>query len=329
MPSPDRRAVVARHAVEVRGIDPGAALSVGNGELCMTVDVTGLQTFPESYPVEDGTLLGTQSQWGWHSLPRPDGADVARALRMYRTGRGEVPYVDAAIDEETWWLRANPHRLDLARIGLVLLDGSAHRPPAVSELGACRQVLDLWTGVITSEVTLAGHALTVTTACHPDEDTIAMRIESAPGAFGVRIAFPYGSTSWNNAADWSRPGEHETELDGALVRRRFDGAADPLYQLRVRGAQVRRTGPHELVVTTAGPVLELAVSLATGNPSDVDSDAVFVASRAHWPRFWESGAAIDLADSTDPRAVELERRAVLSQYLTAIQCAGSLPPQET
>ena len=56
---------------------------------------------------------------------------------------------------------------------------------------------------------------------------------------------------------------------------------------------------------------------------------MFAASREHWPRFWNRGAAIDLAGSTDPRAAELERRAVLSQYLTAIQCAGSLPPQET
>ena len=33
--------------------------------------------------------------------------------------------------------------------------------------------------------------------------------------------------------------------------------------------------------------------------------------------------------STDPRATELERRVVLSQYLTAVNCAGSTPPQET
>jgi hypothetical protein len=38
---------------------------------------------------------------------------------------------------------------------------------------------------------------------------------------------------------------------------------------------------------------------------------------------------VDLSGSRDPRWRELERRIVLSQYLTAIQCAGSLPPQET
>src|SRR5690606_23471552 len=33
--------------------------------------------------------------------------------------------------------------------------------------------------------------------------------------------------------------------------------------------------------------------------------------------------------STDPRAKELERRVVLSQYLTKVQCTGDNPPQET
>jgi hypothetical protein len=36
-----------------------------------------------------------------------------------------------------------------------------------------------------------------------------------------------------------------------------------------------------------------------------------------------------ISPAPDPRARELERRIVLSQYQTAIQCAGSLPPQET
>src|SRR6185369_16817391 len=36
-----------------------------------------------------------------------------------------------------------------------------------------------------------------------------------------------------------------------------------------------------------------------------------------------------LSASRDPRWKELERRIVLSQYLTAIQCGGSLPPAET
>src|SRR5688500_6002200 len=55
----------------------------------------------------------------------------------------------------------------------------------------------------------------------------------------------------------------------------------------------------------------------------------FAASANHWRRFGSKGGAIDLSRSKDPRGLELERRVVLSQYLTAIQCCGSMPPQET
>src|SRR6185369_4687399 len=48
-----------------------------------------------------------------------------------------------------------------------------------------------------------------------------------------------------------------------------------------------------------------------------------------WNKFWLSGGAVDFSDCTDRRAFEIERRMVLSQYLTKIQCASDFPPQET
>src|SRR5205085_5419944 len=48
-----------------------------------------------------------------------------------------------------------------------------------------------------------------------------------------------------------------------------------------------------------------------------------------WKNFWTEGAAVDFSGSTDPRAFELERRIILSQYLIKIQETGSNPPQET
>ena len=53
------------------------------------------------------------------------------------------------------------------------------------------------------------------------------------------------------------------------------------------------------------------------------------AAQKNWNQFWQTGGAIDLSGSKDPRWFELERRIVLSQYLTAIQDAGKNPPQET
>ena len=53
------------------------------------------------------------------------------------------------------WLRANPHRLDLGRIGLRLTksDGSA---VAIEDLANTSQTLDLWTGLLDSRFELEG-----------------------------------------------------------------------------------------------------------------------------------------------------------------------------
>ncbi len=59
------------------------------------------------------------------------------------------------------------------------------------------------------------------------------------------------------------------------------------------------------------------------------AESTVEASRSQWPKFWKSGGAIDLSESTDPRWKELERRIVLSQYLMKVNEAGSLPPQES
>ena len=48
-----------------------------------------------------------------------------------------------------------------------------------------------------------------------------------------------------------------------------------------------------------------------------------------WKKFWLSGGAVDFSAVKDPRAFEIERRVVLSQYLTKIQCSSAYPPQET
>ena len=76
----------------------------------------------------------------------------------------------------------------------------------------------------------------------------------------------------------------------------------------------------DLVVAYAGGLAELAEDTFDGTLS---------MATAWWESFWQSGAAIDLARCTDRRAPELERRIVLSQYLTAVNCSGHVPPQET
>src|SRR5512133_926861 len=60
----DRYALVSRHNIKNSVIDSLNSLTVGNGDFAFTVDITGLQTFPEFY--SGGISLGTMSDWGWH-----------------------------------------------------------------------------------------------------------------------------------------------------------------------------------------------------------------------------------------------------------------------
>ena len=86
----DRQAVVQRHQVNVRKADTLAALGVGNGRFACTVDVTGLQTFPEAY--QNGIPLGTQSDWGWHSFPDTGNFRLEETIENFNSHGREVPY---------------------------------------------------------------------------------------------------------------------------------------------------------------------------------------------------------------------------------------------
>ena len=57
----DRNVLLRRNSPIVQSFDSLATLSVGNGEFAMSVDPTGLQTFPERY-VQDNALI-TQTGW--------------------------------------------------------------------------------------------------------------------------------------------------------------------------------------------------------------------------------------------------------------------------
>jgi hypothetical protein len=200
--------------------------------------------------------------------------------------------------------------------------------------------------VITSSLRLGGEAVLVRTACHPRQDAIAVRISSrllAAGKLAVRLAFPYGSARWNNAADWTRPEAHSSVLlrqgPGWVIRRSLDDAQSYGVAVSVSGgAAVTASGRHEFVVVPGSGLLDLVVRLRPGagtGPGVLDADDqpgyedTERASRSWWGDFWSRGAAVDVTGSPDRRAAELQRRIVLSQYLTAINCSGSLPPQET
>lgn len=336
----DRFALVSRHNPVLRKIEPLSPLSVGNGEFAFTCDATGLQTFPDEY--KDAMPLCTMSQWGWHTKP-PAASLTGKTLALteYETYGRKVGYATGKTGQEELfnWLRENPHRLHLGQIGLRLTksDGSEAR---ASDITGIEQKLDLWKGIITSRFQFQGKAVTVKTAVHPALDLLAVRIESgliAEGKLSVRLAFPYGSQSMQ-AADWQQPEKHRTRVisqtaSHAEIHRRLDEDEYFSAVAWTGDAKFVAEKAHHFLLQPRGRSgnLDFVVPFSQASPqkSLPRAAATFAASEKHWENFWTRGGAVELAQSKDKRAPELERRIVLSQYLTAIQCSGSLPPQET
>jgi hypothetical protein len=320
----DRRGVVSRHNPALHGIDPRSPLSVGNGEFAFTADPTGLQTFPQPYEAQ--MPLCTQSQWGWHTAPNPTGKGPGDLrLTEFDTFGRKVGYATSSDGQKPLfnWLRENPHRLHLGRIGFAI-----DKPEDVRFL---QQTLDLWTGTLHSEFEWRGQKIAVETCCHPAEDMIAVRVR---GRIPVVFEFPYGSSAMN-AADWSHPEKHSTrQVDAGpnflALERRLDGDS---YSVHIAwdgiATSIQRESEHRFVLTPTADQFSFCCVFHSRGETSMDRNRTFAAAERHWAAFWSTGAAIDLSAAPDPRARELERRIVLSQYLTAIQCAGSMPPQET
>lgn len=365
----DRHALVARHTVVRTASNPDTPLQVGNGRLAFGADITGLQTF---------VPFATMSDWGWHEDPLPPDERLSDyAGQTWDTHGRPVRYAMPDPDHPaiSQWLIANPNRVNLGRVGLVLLraDGTE---ATEADLGDRHQELDLWTGILHSRFTLDGVPVTVTTSCDPDRDAVAVRIDSAlvaDGRLAVFLDFPYATGEQKFSAPyvgvWDRPEAHTTRLhtrgpghadlthtlDGATYHvglawqgaetweRDPDGTRPHRYVLGGRAASApdapspaSSAVSHHIELTclfTPGAGMPGAGDEGDEVPADGEqappASAVAASSARAWPAFWQSGGAVDLSGSTDPRWRELERRIVVSQYLMAVNEAGATPPQES
>lgn len=339
----DREALVARNNPQVSAFDSLASLSVGNGEFAFTVDVTGLQTFPERY--SKGVPLGTQSQWGWHSFPNPQNFQPEDALKEFDFGRGHkelyaCQFKEAGRQQDASnWLRMNPHRLHLGVVGLELGDSVE-----VEDLTDVRQSLDMWKGTVSSNFTLNGVDYEVQTVCHPTLDMISAKVvDEARSGINLRFPYPTGQHS-DDACDWKANDKHATEVvrqdaQCAVLKRTLDETSYYVTLSWEGKAHLLEKERNYYILEPEADTLAFSCRFTsellkeTSDASVVETLPTFeetsVESAAHWKEFWTNGAAVDFSHCTDPRAKELERRVVLSQYLLAIQSAGSFPPQET
>jgi hypothetical protein len=340
----DRKALVLRHNVVVTKADSLSSLTLGNGRFAFTADVTGLQSFPLNY--QKGVSLGTQSEWGWHSFIDTIGYRREEALRTYHLNGRDVTYTvqwnsPDRNKKASDWFRQNPHRLQLGNLGFEIIkkDGTLAK---LSDIQAIYQELNLWTGKLRSHFTIEGVPVEVATYSSGSDDAIGVKVRSQlirEGRLKIKLLFPYPTGAWTDeGTNYASADKHQSSVimshnNGAVVLHQLDTTKYYVgFKWEGTGA-IEEKSAHYFLITpdTKTDLFDLTAKFTAKKdfsflPTFID---VRTSSENQWRKFWSTGGAVDFSGSTDKRALELERRIVLSQYLMRAQEAGNFPPQET
>ena len=333
----DRHAVVERHKVVITKTNLKSPSQVGNGKFAFGVDITGLQTF---------VPFNTMSDWGWHSLPLPEGMTPGDFRQSPLNTHGWDVLYDIPNPEQpelSFWLESNPHRANLGRIGFVLKkeDGT---DAAESDLKNVSQEIDLWTGVISSRFELQGKEVFVRTVCHPENDVIGVSVQSElmrEGRLFVFVDFPYqdhrGMTDY--VGNYDNPSKHTSTVENVssksikVSRIMDDLKYNVLIDWESSAIFERQSEVEHRFFLQPEKTSQFSFSFSfdydnSNSKSSCVAD-ILEASTDGWKKYWMSGAAIDMSESKDSRWKELERRIILSQYLMKVNESGLYPPQES
>ncbi len=341
----DRAAVVKRNIPTLNHLDPYSSFTVGNSNFAFTSDITGLQSFPEKYPSGAAVQLGTMAQWGFHSTPNPANYNIFDyPLTTHEIGGKKRGYLITKNDVAGNYLDRNPHRFHLGFIGLQMTLANGNLVKA-ENITAISQNLDIWNGVINSLFIVEGVSVKVQTCVHPTTDLVAIKIESElikQGRLKIKMTFPYANSTDKEAdfgIDWTKNSRHSTVLipskdkNEAPLYRSMDNINYYAHSKWDNGSFALDMVQHIALITPDNKKNSFSYichfnkgSYPETNLPDFETTKATAAE--YWHGYWNRGAFIDFGACTDPQAKELERRVILSQYLTATQCAGNVPPQE-
>ena len=347
----DREAVLFRNNPIITEADPLASLTVGNGRFATTVDITGMQTYVDDY--KNGIPLTAMCDLLWHSFPNTQNLKPSESEKAFDLGHGhqEVYAVEhkkgRAADRNiaaTEYFRVNPHRLNLGAVGLSLKSANGQSIP-LKNLTDIRQQQQLYHGQIESHFVADGSPVDVVTIGHPSLAAVSWRIatpllKKGQASVTIRLPYPTGRHA-DDAADWTMPERHQSRIltqnsNHAAIEHRLDSTTYYIY-IRWEGqARIAETAAHTFTLSTDEDNLAFEVEYL---PKAAHQERHVIlpfrfsdaqkATQKFWHKFWTETAFVDFGLCTDPRAMELERRVVLSQYLTRINCANNMPPQET
>jgi hypothetical protein len=240
------------------------------------------------------------------------------------------------------WLIQNPQRINLGQIGFWFGEGANLTQVDIS---AKNQTLDLYSGVITSTFNVFGSEVSVKTAVDPASDTVALSIKSKllnEGKLGVFFDFLYPKFGmkfdYPDVGRFDNVSSHVTTLkqtnNAAQITHTLDSTT---YYTTIEHPGSSISGPlpssHRYILKPSPDSTELDLTVNYSptkfSPSNsTDAQSILKYAAKGWSHYWESGAFISLPTSV-PEAKEVLRRTILSQYLLAVNGAGTTPPQES
>ncbi|KAF8066644.1 Six-hairpin glycosidase-like protein [Lyophyllum atratum] len=318
-------------------------MQVGNGNFAFGADITGLQTL---HP------FAIMSSWAWKNDTLPPGKTIAdleayHGVSWLSHGR-PVQYDFGGGGGVEQWLISNPNRVNLGRVGLAFwsAEGTLLNVSG-SDFTDIRQELDLWTGTMTSRFVFRGTRMTVQIAAADETSSIGVTIRSSllrSGRLGVFLDFPWNDGKAKFSApfvgNWDAAANHTTVLEttgtgSASIVHTMDSA---VFDTRIVGDRfsISRDAPmahrYSLRPLDRSSSFSITVDYSPHGTTKKINPAVdiFADSAKAWEEYWTRSGFVDvLTGSTDPRAVELQRRIILSRYLMRVNEAGDSPPQES
>ncbi|KPM38191.1 hypothetical protein AK830_g8360 [Neonectria ditissima] len=320
-------------------------LQVGNGNFAFSVDTTGMQSY---------LPFNTLSVWAWHNDTLPNEAPIDAYTGVPRVTHGrnvsyDIP--DPDLPEVSQWLIANPNRINLGRIGLRYKGKTL----SADHLSNTHQELDLWNGIITSTFTIEGTKVRVVTRGDLGSDAVTFEIQSElvdSGLLEVEFDFPYPpihTTKYKYevfVGVYDFPGNHTTKISPGSKKNTAHIYHDlgTKYYVNLRWAekkplQLKRLEPddstkvttHRYVLSAkSGSLISFTAHFSPEKQVASLPSEIKKRSSVAWNDYWRKGGFVDLTDSSNPNATELQRRIVTSQYhLRVNSAAKGESPQES
>lgn len=329
----NRKQIISSHNPILTEPTPDSPFTVGSGSFAFTADITGLQTLYGEYTIPP---LCTMAEWAWHENLNAAGsyeytyADLKQNVYDFCGRKVYYPRTKFKGNEEVYeHLRRNPHKFNLLRLSFKYND----KKITSAMLSETNQCLELYSGVIKSCFSLAEKPVSVTTLSSHSSDTLAVKITSPLLKKGLSLSldFPYPD-SGITGSDWEAEEKHETALkplsEGLYTIERKADRTNYFINIKASGCSIKQTSSHSITLSPEEETVILTLTLSKEKsplfPSYEEAES---SSKTFWESFWEEGAFISAEGSQ--KAKELERRIILSGYLSALNSLGTMPPQET